>query len=389
MGNAQVIERIAAWQAAGLINAETADRLRDAEAAEPSTAPTRRLWRESGARSFFGPIPSIAELFAYLGSGFVLVAWHVLNLNSSAGTNLVEWLIPAGAFGGIGVGLERRSDRERRAAGVAFGVATVHAYGAAWQLLNADPSNAELGLTLSALVAVAVALGFRRLLPAVLTQLGMLGALAALGATSLQWLGGLLFPAVAVGPDVSWPPPAEPNALVKVLLQAGWWLAWALAFGLIGLWEARQATAPRDAVDAEDDSVGAERRASVTRFAAGLTAVAGIGTAISAGQFEASGDYERVLAAWLGDGAVLAVAVMLLALAVRRGATAYLYPAALGVIVAFSDFNGQYIIEQTGIGLALLVEGLMLIGVGVLAERLRRRLATGLTAAVPLELSPL
>jgi len=37
--------------------------------------------------------------------------------------------------------------------------------------------------------------------------------------------------------------------------------------------------------------------------------------------------------------------------------------------------NQQYVVEKTGIGVALILEGLILIGTGFVAERLRRTMA--------------
>ena len=58
--------------------------------------------------------------------------------------------------------------------------------------------------------------------------------------------------------------------------------------------------------------------------------------------------------------------------AFRRDATAYIYPAALGLIIALSDANVSYL--SGGTEVALLVEGLILLGVGLAADRLRRRI---------------
>jgi len=102
----------------------------------------------------------------------------------------------------------------------------------------------------------------------------------------------------------------------------------------------------------------------VTRLIAGLTAI----FAVTAGAM-VSGNEGRALPAWLSDLAVLAVSGALLAIAIRFGALAYLLPAALGLIVALTDLNSQYVVERTGIGAALVVEGLILIGTGLVADR--------------------
>ena len=73
-----VLARIAAWEAAGLVDATTAARLRDAEIGsdhedEPALAAPAGI-----ATSFFGPAVSIVEAFSYLGGAFVLAAWTAL-----------------------------------------------------------------------------------------------------------------------------------------------------------------------------------------------------------------------------------------------------------------------------------------------------------------------
>ena len=86
-----------------------------------------------------------------------------------------------------------------------------------------------------------------------------------------------------------------------------------------------------------------------------------------------SNGFERVIPVWLGDLLIILVAGVLLALAIRRGATAYLLPAGLGVIVALSDINATYVASSVGAAVALLLEGLILLGVGVAAGWLRAR----------------
>jgi hypothetical protein len=145
-----------------------------------------------------------------------------------------------------------------------------------------------------------------------------------------------------------------------------WWILWAGGFGLIALREARR-SASLSASEGERANTNA--RANLTRFVAGMTAVLGTFTAAAQGN-----PFDRVLPVWLGDLAVLAVAWVLIVIAFRRNAIAYLVPAAIGVIGALSDLNATYVASQTGVGLALLLEGVILIGVGFIADRLRRRL---------------
>ena len=119
---------IDAWEAAGVIDRETADRLRAAAPVpeiEPTTGPTTR----SAAAELFGPSVTIAEVFGYLGGGFLLGAWSFFLGRSSGDVGVSSGLLAlaaAGAIAGLGLVLRRRGARESRAAGVAFFVATAY-----------------------------------------------------------------------------------------------------------------------------------------------------------------------------------------------------------------------------------------------------------------------
>ena len=58
--------------------------------------------------------------------------------------------------------------------------------------------------------------------------------------------------------------------------------------------------------------------------------------------------------------------------AFRRDANTFVYTAALGLMVALSDFNFTYLSSSTELG--LLIEGTILLGAGFAADRLRRRI---------------
>ncbi len=72
-------EHIAGWEAAGLLDQVTADRLRAAEAAQPEpsaeTPPAPGIATVSAASRMFGPSVQVPEVFGYLGGGFLLAAW--------------------------------------------------------------------------------------------------------------------------------------------------------------------------------------------------------------------------------------------------------------------------------------------------------------------------
>jgi hypothetical protein len=78
----------------------------------------------------------------------------------------------------------------------------------------------------------------------------------------------------------------------------------------------------------------------------------------------------RVVSPWLGDAAILLLAMVLIGLAFHRDATGYLWAAAMGVVIALTDLNVTYTAGNTWV--ALLLEGAILLAVGVLADRLRR-----------------
>jgi hypothetical protein len=312
---------------------------------------------------------SIIEVFAYLGAGFLIAAWHTLSMSVVGGgtnddtvtPNLlpigVEWLIPAVVLAALGLVLTGRSEREKRAAGLALATATIHVFGGATQL--AVGLNYPLQGVVGALIASIAALAFRRLLPSVLTQATLVASLLLFASTFLTWFDVQVF-------GDQFDPSASRSGLIRPVLTIGWWLLWALGFGLMAAWQRR-------AADQGDASMrpAAERRVSVTRFAAGLTAVVGPATAAFVSDFDG-----RILAPWMGDLAILAVAGVLLGVAIRFGSSAYLYPAALGIVIGLSDLNQAYVAQQTGTGVALLIEGVILIGAGFVADRLRRHLGS-------------
>ena len=366
MAEQRVLDRIDAWQAAGLIDEATAERLRTAENAAPAARDPREGNPMQAVGALFGPPVTIVELFAYVGAGFLLAAWHVLTPNAdfNEAPNVVDlsirWLVPAVAFAVIGLIGRSGSPQMGRAAGVAFAIATIHVYGLFEGILR--PGYLDVTEVGVAGLTVLTALAFRRLHPSVLTQLTLLGALLVLATVAFRWLSIVVFG----GTETFVRPPSEATA--KAFLTMAWWLAWAVGFGLVARLEWRIGDdAPASSNPAEDARA---RRGRVTRLIAGLTAI----FAVTAGAM-VSGNDGRALPAWLGDLAILAVSGVLLAISVRFGALAYLLPAALGLIIALTDLNQQYVVERTGIGVALVIEGLILIGTGFVADRLRRVMA--------------
>jgi hypothetical protein len=355
-----VNEHISGWEAAGLIDPETAARLRAADEADAAGAVATIPERASpSASAMFGPPVTIAEVFGYLGAFFLLAAATVAVGVAAGLGNVVVGFVVAG----IGLGLGRDDPRRGRAAGVAFVLAASYLGIGAGMLAE----EAGLGWPASGVVgsgvALAAAVAFRWRHPAVLSQFAVLGALTCLATALLSVLDRTLFgsfDATAGGPP----------AIVKVALSAAWWLVIGVGLGLLGLWEAGRA--------AEDP--GAGRRAALTRFWAGLTAVTGLASALYT-TGDVSNGWERVLEPLVADGLVIALSLFLIERAFRRDAMAFAYAGAIGLIIALTDLNVSYLGEREEI--ALFVEGLLLVGIGVAANRLRGRIGRGAPPTSP------
>ncbi|MEO8462192.1 MAG: hypothetical protein ABI555_03190 [Chloroflexota bacterium] len=350
----QIHERIGAWESAGLIDGETAARLR---AAEEGRVPAAGPMSASRPRSTFGPAPSIAEVLAYVGAAFLLAAWFVL-LGAQADRIDDRNLVWLAAFAGAGIvsvvgGMLLRTGGEHasRASGVLFAVTVSCAYGAAYFLMARLVGDGDPGQQLGgAVAAVVTAILLRRRHPSLLTQAGLVGSTLSLAAG----LSGVLRLRLLR---------ADPYAasLSTVVLDLALWLGAAALLAFLAERELRRAGDP------------GSRRAGLTRLVAGLVAV--IATAAILSQGGPSGDYEwgRVVTPIVAEGATVLVSVLVLLLAIRRNAPAFFYPGALGIVIALSDFNGQYVASQVGTGLALFLEGLIILGAGLVTDRIRRR----------------
>jgi hypothetical protein len=383
-------EHIAAWEAAGLIDAPLAARLRAASAVAEvaSVAEVPAMARPTSAGSFFGPVVTIGEVFAYLGLGFLLGAWVAFLTNVAELGNGHREAIMTGGLGlaalvmvGLGLILKRGDSRRRRAAGVAFVVATVLAAVSGEYLVQTSYLRNALQNTVPAVlvlaIATALALVLRRLLPAVTTQFALLGWLTGLSGGVLLWIQWIIFPASR--PNGEGPGPIVPTPLPMGQLIGGavWWLLIALGLGIVAIVEMRNA--------AGDQATG--RRVGLTRFWAGLVAVVGLAGALTQSGFtgtDANGNevFGRIIAPWVAEVLMLALALILVERAFRRNSTAFILAAAAGLIIALTDFNVAYLAKSTYIG--LLIEGGILLAVGFGGDRLRRRLnrSGGLPGAV-------
>ncbi|MEO5939818.1 MAG: hypothetical protein ABIZ72_02760 [Candidatus Limnocylindrales bacterium] len=371
-----VLDRIDAWQQAGLIDPVTADRLRAAETGRggPDRAPNAggprpATRRGVSAADVFGPGPTVVEMFAYLGGGFLLAAWtafvsRVAGDDSSAVVIGGGLLVAALVLGGLGLVLRSGDERRRRGARMAFLGATLYAVGAAAGFLGSLRVTGSAEALILAVVAVSVAVGVRFLHAGLLTQVGLLASITSVGATSLAWLRDLVAP-VSYG-EKGEPIGATPDPLVLILVAAATWLIVAFAIGLLAVLEAN---GRRDSASAPGAPA---RRATLTRAWAGLVAVAGLASALSATDLRPDGDFGRVVAPWVMDAILLGLAAILVERAFRRRSGAFLVAAGLGMVIALTDFNFSYLSRSPEIG--LLIEGGLLLAVGFGADRLRRRL---------------
>ncbi len=374
----QVLDRIAAWEAAGLIDAATAERLRAAEAAQsrreeadakPTDSAPSAGRGPSSVAAIFGPGVTIGEMFAYLGGAFLLGAYETFVVRSSAGiegqsflTLTIGMAVAAIALTACGLFLRRGDARRHRAAGVVFALAVVHVAAA----VAAGAEGSGFGWpavgAIGAGVATLAAFGYRLIHPSLLTQVALLASATSFAGLLLSWLESVVVPQAVHGDFGDVVAPGGPDPIVLVVVSAVWWLGLAVIFGLVGLVEARTA----------DEDPAAGRRASLTRLWAGLVAVIGFATAVTRQGPISALENGRIIEPWIADLAILILAAILVERAFRRDASTFVYAAALGLIIALSDFNFTYLSSSTELG--LLIEGVILLGAGVGADRLRRRI---------------
>jgi hypothetical protein len=355
-----VLQRIAGWESAGLIDHDTAERLRSAEASsmDHPLAPATGGIASAGL--------GVAEVFAYLGGLFVLLAWHATVITQAGDTDIARStgsLIPGIALGVLGFVLAHRPVPMTRAAGIAWLISSLELGVAAFFAMEArHPANWYGSEPIDALVGAAVGLGaacvYRLALPAMATQIGVIVGMIATAWCTMTWADETLFGSRADGTAT-----ASDAELLRVALTAAWWWLVAAVLGTLAYAEARS-RAP-----------GSTRRADLARFAAAMTAVLGTTMAVMITRpWTEYGGGERVLEPAVGVALLLAVSAVLAGLALLRGSSAYLWPAALGVLIGFSDLNATYVVDEAGLGPALFLEALILFGVAGLTAAARRRI---------------
>lgn len=358
MAGSPILTRIDQWLAEGLIDQETAERLRAAEAGGAHGAGT--------PSSLSGPSDwlrfSAVEFFAYIGIGFVVAAyyWAVTQQTSeelalgiaialASAVFLIAGWVTRGRVGAIG-----------RAASPALLVGGLQVPFATFLMLEPAELVEVLRLALAAFVWLVVALAATWRLRSLPTQIGWLSAAVAFAWFTAAYLGEVLF-----GSSEGFEPDAQDT--MRYLLLAISMVVVAMFAALVGEREAR---------DAAGDP-GARRRAALTRFWAGMTAVVGLSVTLLV---PASADLATVEPI-VCQAIVLLAALVLVAVSARTSALSYLLPGGLGVVLALTAFNAEYISDEIGTAGALLVEGLVLLGAGVGVQVARSRLLMRRTAA--------
>src|SRR5262245_43382638 len=211
-----VTERIDAWEAAGLIDAGTAERLRAAEADRPPDADPRPAAEPAAAApspigtvsSFFGPAVTVVEAFSYLGGAFVLAAWGALivRLADEAALPTNEWIlvaglaIPAVGFFLIGIVLHGRSRRLGRAAR-APRVLSLSFVASGVTANVAIVADGALPAVAGAIAGVVASIAYRWYHPSLLTQAALILSIAGVVEAWLVFLDEALeaSPGLAIG----------------------------------------------------------------------------------------------------------------------------------------------------------------------------------------------
>lgn len=385
MGETTVLKHIRSWETAGLIDEPTAERLRAAEAEETAlpapelitghdTREVRALTvapvatapaRLRGLAAGLSPV----EVLVGLGVALLVAAWY-WELSSRAPAFgqarsaflAVGTAIPAVLAAVAGLAARERPDGVGGAAGLLLLASGLQVAFAGYFVMDVvRPGAAAFDLTAAAILWAATAALFRRLQPGAPTAAGLVTAVVVAAGFSQGWLQEVIFGSTdwageAVGGLVA------PGPLIP-FLAAAWWVATALVVAVVG------------EVELRSSDPGGARRGWLVRLVAGCVAVLGLaGSLLGTGWPAGAGMTDR-LDPLIGDLAVLGLAAGLVALAGGRRTDAWLYPAALGIVLAVSDLNARRLADGLGMAPALLVEGATLIGVGVATEALRRRLA--------------
>lgn len=360
-----VLDRIAAWEQSGVIDHDLAERLRAVEAAEPAaaieatlppvaaTTPSARV-RSSGF---------ILEFFGYLGGLFLLLAWYAWFANempeSESARNrgiAVAAFIPAVLLGAVGWILAARDDAHvRRAAAIAFAVAIPNVGVGTWALLRATvlaDGGDSAALAAGAGVALALAIVARVRRPSAITQAALFAAWGVFALELAGWVEDGLWSTGYDDDEIVVRSPDE-QLLWNVVRLGWWWLIAAIPAIVMIRWP--------------DHGPGHEARDAVARI--GIGGIAVLGSAVAAlaeYDWSSSRGGEPIFGPWLAAGIMLGVAGVFLAAARVSGSRIHLVTAGAAIVVGLTYLNVEFVADAVGAPMALLVEGLILLGVAVL-----------------------
>jgi hypothetical protein len=387
-----VLDRIAAWERAGLIDHALALRLRAAEAAETGGAAATAGAEATGAGGAVIPSPIegpassarvrsssfILEFFAYLGGLFLLLAWYAWFVNEMPASEslrnrgiAIATLAPALFLGSVGWVLAARDDDHlRRAAAIAFAVTIPNAGVGAWALLRASvvPADGEAtAVAVGAGVALGVAVLARIRRPSAITQAALLAAWGALALALASWFENALWSTAIDDRYDEVVARSTDEQLVWNVVRLGWWWLVAAIPALV-------------MVRRPDRGLGHEARDAVTRIGIGTIAVLGTASAaLATYDWSSSRGGEPIFGPWPAAAILLGVGAVFIAAARFSGSRIHLVTAGVSIVVALTYLNVEFVADAVGAAAALLVEGLILLGVAALGWAAGR----ALTRAAP------
>jgi hypothetical protein len=373
-----VLDRIAAWERSGAIDHELAKRLRAIEAAEAAAAPAEREGEATPPAP--GPVPAygtavqtapasrlrssgfILEFFVYLGGLFVLLAWYAWFLNelpeSEEARNrgiAVATFVPALVLGSAGWLLAARADeRLRRAAAICFAVAVPSLGVAAWALLQVVGVARDGGAApeaAGAAIALALAVLARVRCPSAITQATLLATWGVFALTFARWVEVALWrPAY----DPEWGDVVDRSAdeqLVWNVVRLGWWWLVAAIPAIV-------------MVRRPDRAPGHQSRDAVARVGIGVIAVLGSASAaLATFDWTLPRGGEPIFGPWLAAAIMVGVGAVFVVAARASGSRIHLVTAGAAILVALTYLNAELVVDAVGAPAALLVEGVILLGV--------------------------
>jgi hypothetical protein len=369
MAAALILDRISAWERSGVIDHELADRLRAIETVAAADGPPA-----SGAVAQHAPpVPAprarssafILEFFVYLGGLFVLLAWYAWFFNEMPDSELarsrgiaVATFVPALLLGAAGwVLAERPDERQRRAAAIAFVAAVPNTGAAAWALLQVvgiAPDGGAAPAAAGAAVALALAAVARVRRPSAITQAALLGAWGVFALLLASWVEASLWqPAY----DPQWGDVIDRSSDEQVLwnvVRLGWWWLVAAIPAIV-------------MVRRPDRGPGHETRDAVSRIGIGTIAILGSASAaLATYDWSSPQGGEPIFGPWLAAAIMVGVGAVFVVAARVSGSRIHLVTAGVAILVALTYLNVELVVDAVGAPMALLVEGLILLGIAVL-----------------------